>query len=226
MKKRNLIVLDIDDTLTSSGEKHTDSLVYAMQQMGIAAVDTDWRNYAHATDSFIVKTNYERTFNKEFSLDLLHDFEKVMTQYFLEFPDSKEVAGAKAAVDFFINETDYAVCYGTGSLSKPAILKLEQSGVSFAEEVVEVSNSIFTREEIVSSAIQKAKAYHNVDEFEHIISFGDGLWDATTAANLGVHFVGVNTKNVSDFKKQGVKYHINDWSEFNLKEVEEIFNIK
>ena len=51
------------------------------------------------------------------------------------------------------------------------------------------------------------------------------LWDLTTAKNLGIHFVGVNTKNITDFKKQNVQYHINDWTEFNVNKIAQIFNI-
>jgi FMN phosphatase YigB (HAD superfamily) len=66
--------------------------------------------------------------------------------------------------------------------------------------------------------MEKAKKYYGVSNFETIISFGDGLWDVTTAKNLGIHFVGVNDKNKSDFEKMNVKHHISNWTEFHLKE--------
>lgn len=225
MKKENLIVLDIDDTLTSSEKKHTDSLLFAMKKMGIDNVDTDWRNYQNATDSYILKKNYESTFQKKFDFSIIEDFENVMTQHFLTYKDSIEIAGAKKMVDFFINETNYGVCFATGSLLKPALLKLEQSNISFVPDVLEVSNVLLTREEIVASSIEKAKKYYNVTGFKNIISFGDGLWDATTAENLKLHFVGVNKKNIADFKKRNVQYLINDWLEFNLNNAEKTFNI-
>ncbi|MFY7712088.1 HAD family hydrolase [Tenacibaculum sp. MEBiC07804] len=221
-----LIVLDIDDTLTSSEEKHTDALLQAMSEFGIDNVDTNWKNYAHATDSYILKENYEKTFKKEFSLSLIPKFEEIMTDHFLKFPDSGEVLGARKMVDFFINNTDYGVCFATGSILKPAYLKLEQAGVQYYPEVLEASNRVYTREEIVKSAINKAESYYQVDSFNEIISFGDGLWDVTTANNLNLHFVGVNTKNVEDFEKTNVKYRINNWEEFDLFKAEKIFNIK
>lgn len=225
MKKENLIVLDIDDTLTSSGKKHTDSLLFAMKNMGIENVDTDWRNYKNATDSYILKANYEKTFKKDFNFKVIRSFEEVMTQHFLTYKDSSEIKGAKQIVDFFVNKTNYGVCFATGSLLKPALLKLQQANISFVPDILEVSNAILTREEIVASAIKKAKTYYNVPNFKNIISFGDGLWDLTTAKNLGIHFVGVNTKNITDFKKQNVQYHINDWTEFNVNKIAQIFNI-
>ncbi len=225
MKKENLIVLDIDDTLTSSDKKHVDALVFAMNKMGIKNIDTDWRNYANATDSYILKKNFEQTFNKVFDFNIIPDFENIMTEYFLTRKDSTEITGAKKIVDFFINETNYGVCFATGSLLKPALLKLEQANISFVPDILEVSNTILTREEIVQSSINKAKEYYKVTNFKNIISFGDGLWDVTTAKNLNLHFVGVNTKNIEDFKKMNVQYHINDWLDFNLNNVEKTFNI-
>ncbi|TYP99460.1 phosphoglycolate phosphatase-like HAD superfamily hydrolase [Tenacibaculum adriaticum] len=225
MKKENLIVLDIDDTLTQSEEKHTDSLLFAMKYFGITKVDTDWRNYKNATDSYIFKDNYEKTYQNIFSFDLIEEFEKVMTERFLTYPNTTEVEGAKNTVNYLLNETNYAVCFATGSIHQPALLKLLQADINFVPEVLSSSNYIFTREEIVKSAIKEAKEYYEVSHFENIISFGDGLWDATTAKNLGLHFVGVNTKNVEDFKKQNVKYHINDWTEFDLNKTEEMFNL-
>lgn len=225
MKKKNLIVLDIDDTLTSSGEKHISAFLFAMKHIGIDKIDTNWINYKHLTDSYIIKKNYEDTFKKEFTFEVIKEFEKVMTQHFLTSEDSKEIKGAKKMIDFFINETNYGVCFATGSLLEPALLKLQQANISFVPDVLEVSNTILTREEIVTSAIEKAKKYYGVGAFKNIISFGDGLWDITTAKNLGVHFVGVNSKNSEAFKKQNVQYYINDWTIFDIHKLEQIFNI-
>lgn len=225
MKKKNLIVLDIDDTLTSSEDKHIDALLFAMKHFGITEVDTDWRNYAHASDSYIFKVNYEKTHKKEFSFDLIPEMEQVMTKRFLTGKDTTEIEGAKKAVDYFVNETNYGICFATGSILHPGILKLEQANINFIPDVLTAANNLFPREEIVSASIEKAKEYYGVEEFEHIVSFGDGLWDVTTAANLGLHFVGVNDKNASDFKKMKVQYQISDWTEFDIKKMEEIFNI-
>lgn len=225
MNKTKLIVLDIDDTLTSSEEKHTDSLLFAMEHFGITKIDTDWRNYAHATDSYIFNVNYEKQLGKPFSFDIIDEFEVVMTKRFLEGKDTVEIKGAAKIVDFFINETDYGVCFATGSIHKPAVLKLEQAKIGFAPDILSSSNTIFTREDIVKTSIEKAKKYYEVDAFEHVVSFGDGLWDVTTAANLGIHFVGVNDKNITDFNKMNVRYHISDWTDFDLRKMEKIFKI-
>ena len=220
MKKKNLIVFDIDDTLTKSENQHQTAFVEAMISSGITNINKDWKSYKNMTDSYILKKNYERNFNKEFDFSMMPEFEKKMTEHLLSLPETKEILGAKAIVDFFMNETDYAICFATGSLLEPALIKLQQAEINFIPDVIETASSFYTREEIVKSAIEKAKEYFQVDEFETIISVGDGIWDLKTAHNLGVHFLGIRNKNLEDFQQHNIKSHIVDWSHFDFQKIQ------
>ncbi|RLK06946.1 HAD family hydrolase [Tenacibaculum discolor] len=219
MKKENLIVFDIDDTLTKSENQHQEAYVEAMKSFGITKVNQDWKSYENVTDSYILKWNYEANFNSTFNFSFIPEFEEKMTELLLSFAKTEEIHGAGEIVDFFMKETDYAICFATGSLLKPALIKLEQANINFVPNLVEASNNLFTREEIVNSAINKAKNYFQVQEFKNIISVGDGIWDLRTAKNLGVNFLGIRNKNLSDFKQEGIKSHIEDWTRFNFQKV-------
>ncbi len=220
MKKKNLIVFDIDDTLTKSENQHQQSYVDAMLHFGISEINKNWKTYKNMTDSYILKKNYEANFKKNFSNSFIPEFENKMTELFLSLPKTKEINGAAKVVDFFMRETDYAICFATGSLLKPALIKLEQANINFVPNLVEASNNLYTREEIVSSAIQKAKRYFSVNEFENIISVGDGIWDLRTAKNLGIHFLGIRDKNLKDFKEENIKSHISDWTNFDFNKIQ------
>ena len=100
MKKNNLIVFDIDDTLTKSGNQHHTAYVSTMQQFGITNINQDWKNYRHHTDSFILKENYEANIDKQFDFSFIPDFEKEMTRALLALPKTTEILGAKKVVDF------------------------------------------------------------------------------------------------------------------------------
>ncbi len=39
-----------------------------------------------------------------------------------------------------MQETNYAICFATGSLLKPALIKLEQVAINFVPDLVEASN--------------------------------------------------------------------------------------
>ena len=219
MTKKNVIVFDIDDTLTKSEEQHQTAYVNAMKHFGMTDINQDWKSYQNVTDSYILKEVFEHNFQKAFDLGMIPDFEEKMTTEMLSMQETVSILGANAIVDFFLKETDYAICFATGSLHKPAMLKLEQAGINFIPELVEASNSIYTREDIVRSAINKAQKYFQVNAFDQIISVGDGIWDLRTARNLGVHFLGIRDKNLEDFKREGIKSHITDWEDFDFDKI-------
>ena len=219
MTKKNVIVFDSDDTLTKSEEQHQTAYVNAMKHFGMTDINQDWKSYQNVTDSYILKEVFEHNFQKAFDLGMIPDFEEKMTTEMLSMQETVSILGANAIVDFFLKETDYAICFATGSLHKPAMLKLEQAGINFIPELVEASNSIYTREDIVRSAINKAQKYFQVNAFDQIISVGDGIWDLRTARNLGVHFLGIRDKNLEDFKREGIKSHITDWEDFDFDKI-------
>lgn len=213
----NLIVFDIDDTLTKSAYQHQLAYVNSMKEIGITKINQNWKEYKHHTDSYILKVNYENNLSDKFDFKLLKNFEKIMTEIMKTFEPVKEINGAKNFVDYLRNEKKYALTFATGSLFQPAILKLEQANIWHDKNLVASSNQFYEREEIVSDAIEKAKQYYNVTDFENIISIGDGLWDMKTAKNLNVSFIGVGTKNYEDFKKENIEIHTENWENFDFE---------
>ena len=225
MKKRNLIVFDIDDTLTKSESQHLEAYVGAMKHFGIRDINQDWKNYTNVTDSFVLKQNYEANLTTAFSFDFIPEFEKKMTEILLTLPKTSEIKGAGNIVSYFMEETDYAICFATGSLLEPAFVKLQQAAINFVPALVATSNELYTREEIVISGIEKAKNYFQVANFNHIISVGDGIWDLKTAKNLNINFLGIGAKNYTDFKSEQIKSHILDWENFDFQKIKKQLEI-
>ena len=221
----NLIVFDIDDTLTKSEYQHQLAYVNAMQAFGITEINQNWRDYEHHTDSFILKENYEQNLKDAFGFSFVERFEAKMTELILTMQAVTAIKGACAAVESFSANPNYALAFATGSFLKPAFVKLNQAGIQYDSDLVVGSNTIFSREGIVEQAIAKAKVYYKVDAFDHIIAVGDGIWDLKAAKNLDLHFIGIGTKNYTDFKKEQVKLHIEDWSAFDLAKAEAIFGL-
>jgi beta-phosphoglucomutase-like phosphatase (HAD superfamily) len=222
----NLIVFDIDDTLTKSEYQHQLAYVNTMKEFGITKINQNWREYEHHTDSYILKKNFENNLSGKFDFTFIDDFENRMTELILSLKKVSEIKGAKNIINYFNDKTDYVISFATGSLLKPAFIKLNQSGIRYNTELVVGSNGIYEREGIVEKAIEKAKDFHKVSSFDNIISVGDGIWDLKTARNLGLHFIGIGMKNYSGFEKENVKVHIKDWSEFDLTQAEEKLGIK
>ena len=213
---KNLIVFDIDDTLTKSEFQHQTAFVETMKHFNIHDIDQNWETYTHMTDSFILKKNYERNLPNSFSLDFVDEFENQMTEAILELKPVTEIKGASIALKHILSHTDFGVCFATGSFLKPALLKLKQAGIPADHNLVVGSNSHLSREEIVKEAINTAKQFYQVASFNQIISIGDGLWDWQTAKNLELHFLGIGEKNKTDFQSKNILAHITDWTNFSL----------
>ncbi len=221
----NLIVFDIDDTITKSENQHQLTYVNAMKTFGITKINQNWKTYQHHTDSFILKENYENNLPQKFDFSFIPGFEKEMSKMMLELEEVSEIKGARNMIDSLQTQSEYAISFATGSLLQPAFIKLNQAGINYDPELVAASNNLFKREEIVSKAIENAKVVYNMESFDHIISVGDGIWDLKTAENLGVHFIGIGMKNYTDFKSENIKMHLEDWANFDLKQMEEVLGI-
>lgn len=223
--KRNLLVFDIDDTLTKSEDQHQTAYVSTMKQFGINNINQDWKTYDHYTDSYILKVNYENNLTDKFDLSFINEFEIVMAKELLKLKPTDEIKGAGAMMEYIKHDTDYAICFATGSLLQPALLKLDHAGIQYDRPLVMGSNIIFEREGIIKKAIEAAKEHYKIETFENIISIGDGLWDVKAAQNLGLYFIGIGAKNHQNFIKQKVKSYIHDWTSFDLQRVEKELDI-
>lgn len=130
--------------------------------------------------------------------------------------DIHEIKGAKSLIDHINKKTNYGICYATGSLLRPAQFKLESIGIDYDRRLLVASDNIYERENIVSQAIKQAKEFYNTNEFNRIISVGDGLWDLITADNLGLEFVGVGLQNKDVLQKHGTKVIYEDLTQFQV----------
>ena len=107
-------------------------------------------------------------------------------------------------------KANYAVAFATGSLPKPAKLKLDQCNIWYDEFLILTSLISFDRETFVLKAIENAKEYFNVDRFDQIYSVGDGLWDLETAKSLELKFIGIGPAHKEQLMKNGCKIHFDD----------------
>lgn len=142
---------------------------------------------------------------KPFTESKVAEFENILTK---KIRSEKIIAikGAKKAIERIEKNADYGICYATGSLLKPAKFKLDSIGVDFNENLLIASNTIYERENIVSKAIEKAKEIYAVNQFEKIISVGDGLWDLMTAKNLNIDFIGVGLAHKQLLEENGADF--------------------
>ncbi|SEK70849.1 Phosphoglycolate phosphatase, HAD superfamily [Aquimarina amphilecti] len=211
--KDTLYIFDIDGTLTDSVPMYLISVTKAMMSLGIKDIDTDYNNYKHHTDSYALRYNYERNFKKDFSDNLLEDFENNLVTQMLEFDPVKEIKGAQSLIQLF-RDNSIPFCFATGALPKPAMLKLEQCNIWYDKLLLATSMTHESREGFVMDALERAKAFYNKPEFTNIVSIGDGLWDLKTAQNLSLDFVGIGDKNKEKLIQSGATKCYSNIEEF------------
>jgi len=219
--KNILFVFDIDDTLTKSAQLHQEAFYKAMLDLGIKKIDSNWGDYLHHTDSYIFQENYQQNFSSSFNPNLIAEFETRILHH-LNIKLVHEIAGSVTLINT-LQQKGYGVCFATGSLRVPALKKLDQIGLSYNPKLVIASNSIQSREGIVSEAIRQSKLVYEKD-FQQIISIGDGLWDLKTAQNLDLEFIGIGIKNKIILQNNGAKILYNDWLNFDLEKT--LINLK
>ena len=215
MLKKNLLVFDIDGTLTDSVAIHQKAFVHALHEVGVENINTNFKTYLHHTDSFIAKTIYEKDRNECFSNLKIAQFEASLNRI-VQQSAIKEILGAKHTIALLEQQTSFGVCYATGSLLLPAQYKLESIGIVYSKEQLVASNHIHERENIVQQAIQQAAIFYKTKKFNRVISIGDGLWDLHTANNLGIEFIGIGVSNKEVLFQNGMKNHFDDFKEVAL----------
>ncbi|MFT4757263.1 MAG: phosphoglycolate phosphatase-like HAD superfamily hydrolase, partial [Vicingaceae bacterium] len=174
-----------------------------------------FKEYKHHTDSYIAKVIYETDRQQLISELKASEFEQYLTKKIIA-EKIVEIAGAKKLVDKLQNESDFGVCFATGSLRRSAEFKLKSVGIEFSEKQLVASDNIFERENIVQKAIDNASEFYKVKKFGRIISIGDGLWDLITAKNLGIEFIGIGLTNQKTMAENGTKVHYENLIEFKI----------
>lgn len=218
MEKTKLLIFDIDGTLIDSVSGYHEVIINAMTDLGIELIDTNFNALKHHTDSYALKYNYENFFDNELPTVLLNDFEKRIVFYLKKQPKTIPIKGVNKVLTQLKN-SEYAFAFATGSLPESAILKMNAAGLEMDEKVLSTSKTSFSREGFVSEAVEKAKTYYNVANFEQIISVGDGIWDLKTAQNLNLEFIGIGVKNKAVMQANGMQHWFEDFSSFDLSKV-------
>lgn len=221
--KNKLAIFDIDGTLTNSVRIHQLAFVNALEELGFAGFDTNWNNYKHHTDSYIFDAIFQHQYKKESTKRDVEQFESTLNNHISKEVCTTPIHEIKAAAYFLqqlIQYSEFDIVFATGSLLKPAIQKLSLANISINDNLISAANEIFSREELVLDAIGKAKNYYCKNSYEKIISFGDGLWDFTTANNLNIDFIGIGNSRLLEY---GIAHFFSD---FDNPELFRLLNIK
>jgi phosphoglycolate phosphatase-like HAD superfamily hydrolase len=195
----NLIIFDIDGTLTQTNEVDSRCFTYAIDDiLQLKNINTDWASYKYSTDSGLLKEIYaafkQREPHQE-EIDLIR--ERFVTHLQNEWHSDKTlytpVPGAEYIFDLIRQLSNWHLAIATGGWKKSALFKLDSATIPHAPLPKAFADDHFERAEIIKIAINHSKAINNIDQYQRIIYVGDREWDERAASALNIEFVGVGS---------------------------------
>lgn len=107
---------------------------------------------------------------------------------------------------------DWAIAFATGGWRASACMKLQAAGLDIEGLPTAFADDSISREDIVKTAVSRAKAVYAQPDFEKIVCIGDGIWDVMTAAQLELAFVGVGSgRQMTVLRDAGVEHIVEDF---------------
>jgi len=193
----NLVMFDIDGTLTNTNEVDQHCYVQALSEiLQVEVRDTDWTEYENVTDQGcleeFVRRNMGRSVMQEESASIKKRYIELVTHHadnrpelFTPIPD---------AVEMFVDlqrEPEVTVSIASGALLETAKLKLTAAGFSYNRIPMATGSDGISREEIMMLAEKKAAQLVGINSFRTRTYIGDAPWDLQAAHNLGYSFIGI-----------------------------------
>jgi phosphoglycolate phosphatase-like HAD superfamily hydrolase len=216
-----LIIFDIDGTLTNTNRVDGECFVQAFADLyGVTDINTNWADYPHATDSGITLSIFQQRWSRAPTpsevTSLKQSFVSFMqSQYSIDPTLFEEIPGAAKALDKLKQETGWAVSIATGCWSVSAEMKLKAASIHTSGIPIGCADDGLSREEILRAAVSKAQAHYGQNNFERIVSIGDGVWDVRTALHLNFAFIGIGSgEHEKLLRDTGATYVIGDYTDF------------
>ncbi len=216
-----LALFDIDGTLTETNEVDDKCFINAFAASHqITEIETDWTKYNHVTDSGIVLEVFNQRLGRSPNEQDLFIFKSYFIESLNDFASRDEtlfaeILNAKAMLENLKLEKDWAIALATGCFYESAKLKLEKVKIDIKDFPIGTADDAISREEILQTAIEKSVEKFGLKKFEKIVSIGDGVWDARTARNLNLDFIGIASgKKAEALREAGANYIVKDFRNY------------
>lgn len=217
----NLGIFDIDGTLTETDRGDEVCFVQALADAhAITGVSTDWAAYPHTTDSAITRHIFQEKFTRAPEEAELLKFQirfvQLLNEQRAEDPALfAEIEGAPVMLRRLNQEPEWRVAIASGGWRASAELKLKVAGIEVDDYPGAFADDGFSREEILQSALSKARARYRQDHFARVVSVGDGVWDVRTARNLKFPFLGIGSGDREEkLRRAGATHVLKDFADY------------
>lgn len=215
----NLIMFDIDGTLTASDVMDGECFVQAVQDVfGFADVSSDWSLYRHCSDSGVLDELFQARLRRS---PLPEEIAEVQTHFVNLMEASiaaqplKAIPGAKELLEVLLAESHVAISLASGAWECSARLKLRSAGLDFPQIPGAFADDAHAREDFMQTSLKRVAQKHGRERFDSRVYVGDGVWDVRASRNLGFGFIGIGREpaRVQRLRDEGADVIFPDFTE-------------
>lgn len=220
-----LVIFDIDGTLADTKKVDDSCFINAFYStFQIDIQEQNWEDITHLTDWGITEEIIQKKLNRnpteaEYTLMENTHIANLAKAKIEDSSYFKEIRGAKKFYNLLQMEQNIAIGIATGAWEKSALIKLSAIDINPANVPFSNSNYFKTREQITTHTIEQARE-KQLNRFDEIIYFGDGIWDYKTCQNLGIRFIGIDVLQDNKLKQIGATAVFEDF-----RNVDELLNL-
>lgn len=190
-----LLVFDIDGTLCDTktvGDNCFINTFEAMYNCNLGKIQ--WEYFTNVTDAALYHDLFFQIKKTKATGDEIIKFKLTYESNLKTLFAGNLVSATPGANEFisYCKQQNFYLSIATGNWLNSALIKMDACGLNYKSISISSSDDALRREEILLSAIGKAKNRHKQSDFGRIVYFGDGRWDYECAKNLNIDFVGVD----------------------------------
>jgi len=196
----NLVLLDIDGTLTLSYEHDQESFRRALGDVtGRPSASIDLERYPYTTSTGVAEDALRDLTGRAPGGDEIEAVKRRvlfhLEQMHAAAPASfRQVPGADRFLTRLRRRGDLALAIATGCWTSEACHKLEFSGLHLDGIPMGTSDDDRDRRRVMEAAVRRAGEHYACPAFERIVYLGDGPWDLKASRALGFAFIGIGAR--------------------------------
>jgi phosphoglycolate phosphatase-like HAD superfamily hydrolase len=189
-----LVMFDIDGTLTKSNDLDNESYLQALSEVfGFSEVSSDWTSYSHVTDACILREVCQLKLDRVPSVAEVEAFQKRFLELLTEGAATNiinPIPGALRMLSWLLESSNHAVAYAGGGWTTPALFKIQSAHLPIQNIPYAFSDDDESREGITAIALARAEKHYG-RSFHNIVYVGDAIWDIRSAQKSGYAFLGI-----------------------------------
>jgi phosphoglycolate phosphatase-like HAD superfamily hydrolase len=193
MSPREIVLFDIDGTLTDTNALDDANIARAFREQFEIEIDVDWSRYRTSTDSGIAREILETALGRAAEPQELERLALRLSELVHETHGASPIQpmrGAAAAIAA-LEEAGFAVALASGGWKATAEAKLRAAGLDLDRLPRAFADDHEERRGIIETARARAATRLGADGFSRTVYVGDAIWDLVTTRDMRIPFVGI-----------------------------------